>query len=93
MSTVIKYKAFKNSEDFEEWQLKYTPKIIGVTAIINGLNGQNENDTVDMNARYGAYVTYYDCKGNISTYEKFLEAEIVKLKKKIKDLEESQSEQ
>lgn len=61
---IVSYVVFKNSQDFEEWQLKNLDyQIISVSPFVGAISGQQMGDETNsnfcMNAPVNVFVTYF----------------------------------
>jgi len=57
---IIKYKFFKNTEDFEAFQDEESVKVFSIVPMVNAINmgATSANDGTNLQAAYGVLVTY-----------------------------------
>ena len=55
---IIAFKAFKTTEEFEEWQEDHEIQIISATPIVNDMSADITEHSANADMRFGIFVQY-----------------------------------
>ena len=56
--TLIKYRTFASSKEFEKWQMDEEPKIIAVSPLVDSANINDLPEGLTLTPKVGIFVTY-----------------------------------